>query len=184
MIIPLLVLLATRQKARLVVLLSFFAIFPDFDSIFGPHRMVLHNIFVIVLIPLAFLLFARFKRPELLLPGMIATFFLSSHILLDLDGVAFFYPIDPTAYMFIPHIDFITAPDFHFNFYLEWGAMNLPQKTEYNMLPSISIAYIFFLVLIFVNFKKEIKGAAGKLLVRARALLSKFVKMLRPERAS
>lgn len=184
LVIPLLVLLAAKQSPRLVVPLAFFAIFPDFDSIVGPHRMVLHNVFVIVLIPLAFLLFARYKRPELLLPGMIAAFYLSSHILLDMDGVAFFYPIDQTAYMFVPHLEFFTAPDFHFAFYVEWGSMSLPAKNEYNLLSSISIAYILFLVLLCVVYRDGVKSFPRRFSKGVKSMLAKMKGILRRDRPS
>jgi membrane-bound metal-dependent hydrolase YbcI (DUF457 family) len=184
LIIPLLVMLAARQNTRLVVMLSFFALLPDLDSIFGPHRMVLHNIFVIVLAPLAFLLYARLRKPELLLPGMIALFFLSSHLLLDLDGVAFLYPIDQTAYMFVPYLEFVTMPDFHFVFYVTWGAVELPEKYNYNMLNSTSIAFLLYSVMLCVMFREKVKRFWGKLKVKAKSFLSRLRPGPKKEQAS
>lgn len=182
--IPLLVLLVARQNPRLVIPLSLLAIFPDFDSIVGPHRMVLHNVFVIFLIPLAFILFARLKRPELLLPGMIALFFLSSHLLLDLDGVAFFYPLDATAYQFVPVLEFTTAPNMNLVFYVDWGAVQLPQKAEYNMLPGISVAYLLFFSLLCYQYRKQVKRFTGRVAGALGSLFAKIAKMVRGERPS
>jgi hypothetical protein len=183
LVIPLLVLLVARQNPRLVVPLAFFAILPDFDSLLGPHRMVLHNVFVILLIPLAFIAFARLRRPDLLLPGMIVLFYLSSHLMLDLDGVALFYPLDETAYKFIPVLEFYTAPDVHFVFYFDWGAVPLEQKTQYNLLSQLSFAYLLFLVTIGTVYRKELKGWTKKSVDALKTIARKFKVLFRKKGA-
>jgi hypothetical protein len=73
-------------------------VLPDVDHFLPPfHRLLLHNIFIIVpTISLA--VYARFwaKNDVLFNVSLIATFFLLSHLLLDLftgAGVPLFYPL-------------------------------------------------------------------------------------------
>lgn len=169
--LPMLVLMAAGLDKRQVIPLAFFAIFPDFDSLITPHRVVLHNMFVVVLLPLAFILFAKLRKPQLVLPGMLVLFYLSSHILLDLDGVAFFYPLSMSAYQVIPVFELHTAPGIWFDFYVKWGEIPLPQATEYNLLSSISIAFlVFFLLLAYVN-RTEVRSCVKKVVGRVKSMI-------------
>ena len=174
LVIPLLALLAAKQNVRMAVLLSVFAILPDFDSLFGPHRMMLHNVFVIVLIPLAFIAFARLRKPNLVLPGLIVLFYLCSHTLLDLDGVALFYPLDANAYKFIPVIEFYTAPTVHFAFYVDWGVVPLLQVTEYRLLSGLTIAYIMFIGLLGFTYRDGVKKCVRKTAVAMKSFLRRI----------
>ncbi|MCE8426174.1 MAG: metal-dependent hydrolase [Candidatus Methanoperedens sp.] len=74
---------------RNILILSFFALLPDADAIFLPHRAMLHNILMIVI---PFLLFILVKSKREIFS--IIFFFLASHLLLDLfdGGIFLFYP--------------------------------------------------------------------------------------------
>ena len=174
LMIPLLVMLAAKQDVKTSVLLSFFAIVPDFDSLLGPHRMVLHNVFVVVLIPLVFILIARYKKPEFVLPGFMILFYMSSHVLLDLDGVALFYPLDSNAYRFVPVFELFTAPAVHFNFYISWGVAPLVQVTEYNLFSSLITAYIIFIGLLSVIYRNDIKVCIRKSTVTVKSFIHRI----------
>jgi hypothetical protein len=176
LVIPLLALLAAKQNVRMAVLLSVFAILPDFDSLFGPHRMVLHNVFVIVLIPLAFIAFARLRKPNLVLPGLIVLFYLCSHTLLDLDGVAFFYPLDANAYKFIPVFEFFTAPTVHFAFYFDWGVVPLLPATEYRLISGLTIAYILFVGLLGFTYRDGVKKCIRKTAAAMKLFLRRILR--------
>jgi hypothetical protein len=172
--IPLLVMLAAKQDVKTSVLLSFFAIVPDFDSLLGPHRMVLHNVFVAVLIPLVFIVIARYKKPEFVVPGLIILFYMSSHLLLDLQGVALFYPLDSNAYKFVPVFEFFTAPTVHFNFYIDWGVAPLEQVTEYNLFSPLITAYFLFIGILSVTYRSEIKVCVRK----SKATVKSFIRRI------
>ena len=175
LILPLLLLLAAKQDSRIVVPLSIFAIFPDFDSLLGPHRMVLHNLFVVVGIPLAFILIARVKKPSFVLPGAIIMFYLVSHIVLDMSGVALFYPFSENAFFFVPHLDFTTAPSLSLNFFVEWGTRPLVQSTEYSVIADLAFACILMLAFLAILKRKALPGLIRWEIEKAKQLLRGFL---------
>jgi len=79
-------------------LLSPFALFPEIDALFGMHRMILHNVFI-VMIPVVLYLISRNLKNNILYEKRIIfiliAYFLLSHLILDLayPGVALFYPL-------------------------------------------------------------------------------------------
>jgi membrane-bound metal-dependent hydrolase YbcI (DUF457 family) len=156
--IPLLILLAARMNPRLVVPLSFFALFPDFDSLFGIHRQLFHNIFVTVLIPLAFLIYAKARKPGWVLPIAIIMFYLISHVMLDLSGVALLYPFYQEAFYFEPNLYFYTQPTVRFDLVVEWGVRPLQDDYEYVFISEAGFVYLFVLVAVLVIFRTEMKG--------------------------
>ena len=91
--IPLVMLLLFSKKLGInykkVLALSLFSILPDLDAVFLDHRATFHNILVLA-IPLMFFILLKSRRDIF---GMIG-FFLASHILLDLfnGGVFLLYP--------------------------------------------------------------------------------------------
>ena len=174
LVLPLLLLLAAKQDSRIVVPLSIFAIFPDFDSLLGPHRMVLHNLFVVVGIPLAFVLIARVKRPSFVLPGTIIMLYLVSHIILDMSGVALFYPFYENAFFFVPHVTMTTAPSFSLDFFAEWGTKPLEQTTHYTMIGDLGFALILMLVLLIAINRRKLPGWISWEIEKAKQLLRGF----------
>jgi len=92
--IPLAILLLFSDRLKLdqrkVLALSFFAVLPDADAIFLPHRALFHNIFILI-IPVLLFISLRSRRD---LFGIIC-FYLASHLVLDLfnGGIFLFYPV-------------------------------------------------------------------------------------------
>ena len=175
LILPLLLLLAAKQDSRIVVPLSLFAIFPDFDSLLGPHRMVFHNLFVVVGIPLAFILIARVKKPSFVYPGTIVMFYLVSHIMLDMSGVALLYPFYDSAFYFIPNVTMTTTPNLSLNFFVEWGTKPLTQTGTYSMIGDLGFALILMLVLLIIIKRKELPGWIDWEIRKAKQLVRGFI---------
>lgn len=61
-LLPLIIMIAFSNIAnidkRTILLLSPFALFPEIDALFGMHRLILHNLFI-VLIPLLLYLISK-----------------------------------------------------------------------------------------------------------------------------
>jgi hypothetical protein len=104
--IPLAILLIFSKELKLdprkILFLSFFAMLPDADAIFLPHRAVHHNVLVVVF-PLLLFILMKSKREVL---GIIF-FFLASHLLLDLfdGGIFLFYPFYDSV--FYAHVELL-----------------------------------------------------------------------------
>lgn len=95
LLLPVLVLLALRVRVRYALGLAPLALLPDLDgmSTMG-HRIYLHNVFVLALVALVAYLVARRIEggKDARLVGLVAAFFLGSHLVLDL--------ADPTGWLF------------------------------------------------------------------------------------
>ncbi len=91
-LIPLFILLIFSDKINLskkmIILLSFFAIFPDLDM-FAFHRATLHNLFI----PIVLFLFIYFSTNSII-KAMVVAYYILSHIILDtfVQGVFVLYP--------------------------------------------------------------------------------------------
>jgi len=115
--IPLLILLALRIETRKILLMLPFSVLLDLDYFFMMGRQLFHNVFVVILIPLIVIFYLHKEHPEYREYGMIAFFFLLSHLILDLgEGIALFYPILTDFYyfeveMFFQFIGPIPIPD-------------------------------------------------------------------------
>ncbi len=118
--IPLVILLLFSEKFKIhpknVFILAIFGIIPDID-IFFYHRASFHNIFL-VLIPFIFFILRDKKE----IPGIIC-FYLTSHLLLDIfnGGVYILYPFNELSFyvkaelafrnnIFLPVLDFGFRP--------------------------------------------------------------------------
>jgi hypothetical protein len=78
-----------KEDHKYILLLLPFAVFPDIDTLATEHRALLHNIFI----PLALALIGiSVKKMRSIF--FIATFYFSSHIILDLfgGGIVLFFP--------------------------------------------------------------------------------------------
>ncbi len=112
--IPVVILLLFSKELKLnpreVITLSFFAVFPDTDSIFfllklSPvplHRVLFHNVFIVI-IPLLLFIFVKSRRAVF---GIIC-FYLTSHLILDLftGGIFLFYPVYNNV--FFAHVELL-----------------------------------------------------------------------------
>jgi membrane-bound metal-dependent hydrolase YbcI (DUF457 family) len=96
--LPLIALLSVGEFKKKYLLLSVFAIFPDFDVFLGVHRGLFHSL--IFLLPLAvFLMLLEYGLFSKIKYSLVAIFFLFSHMFLDFlaGGVPFLYPIVNTG---------------------------------------------------------------------------------------
>ena len=121
--IPLIILLALRVDTRKVLLILPFSVVMDLDFFIpGAHRMVFHNVWIAIVIPVLVILYLDRFYPKYRSYGLIAFFFLLSHLVLDLaDGVALLYPIVTDFYyfeaeMFFQFIGPVPIPDFSINY--------------------------------------------------------------------
>ena len=94
------------RHRKYVLLLLPFAVLPDLDHLppFYAPRLYFHNVFILVL-PLAIALYALATKRGLLFDvGLMASFCLLSHLVLDFfvggSGEALFYPVTTTMYGF------------------------------------------------------------------------------------
>jgi len=158
--LPLTMLLALRIDTRTVVLLSPLAILPDFDAAFGLHRAMFHSFIPIVVLPAVLLVYARLKRPEWMLGAWLALFYLSSHVVLDLAGVAFLWPVVQDQFYFQPEITFNLEGGVNFGFEFEYGMKPLEEMGTTSFLSESGFAIIFLIALIAMVFRKEALSAA------------------------
>jgi hypothetical protein len=112
--IPVAILLLFSKKFNLdpreVITLSFFAVLPDTDSLFfvfklSPvplHRILLHNVFIVI-IPLLLFILVKNRRQMF---GIIC-FYLMSHLILDLftGGISLLYPVYDN--IFFAHVELL-----------------------------------------------------------------------------
>ena len=128
--IPLVILLLFSKNLKLnsreVIALSFFAVLPDTDTLFfvlklsstSLHRVLFHNAFILV-IPLLCFIFVKSRREAF---GIIS-FYLSSHLILDLfsGGIFLFYPFYNSV--FYANVELLLSND-SFTPALEYGISN------------------------------------------------------------
>lgn len=161
--IPVLILLALRVNTRKILLMLPFTFLIDLDVFFdGTHRLLFHNIFVAVLLPLACVFYVKEYYREYFDYAWIAFFFIISSLILDLgQGVALIYPISTDFYYLEAEILFkfwgpIPIPDIVFNFGT-WAAertaivsQNMGAKDTVTRYPSMSNTSfgLFFTLLI------------------------------------
>jgi membrane-bound metal-dependent hydrolase YbcI (DUF457 family) len=176
LLLPLMFLLAIRMDYRMAVVFAPLAVLPDFDALFGLHRALGHSFVPILVLPMAIILFARFKRPELLLPALIVQFYLASHVVLDLGGVAFLWPIVPEQFYFEPAVTFTADGGFSLGFHLDYGWRELPDMGTTSFLSDAGAALILLGALMTVVFRREAVGALRK---AWSAVRETFFKVLR-----
>jgi membrane-bound metal-dependent hydrolase YbcI (DUF457 family) len=162
LLLPLMFLLAIRMDYRRAIMFAPLAVLPDFDALFGLHRALGHSFIPILVLPMAILLYARFRRPELLLSALIVQFYLASHVVLDLGGVAFLWPVIPEQFYFEPAITFTADGGLSLGFYLDYGWRELPEMGTTSFLSDAGVALILLVVLMTVVFRREAVGAMGK----------------------
>ncbi len=153
--LPLLFLLALRVDARKAVLLAPLAVFPDFDAVFDLHRAAFHNFIFTLILPLGLIAYSKWKRPEWLTWALVAQFYLASHIVLDLAGVSFLWPIVKDQIYFDPEITFNLQGGVNFAFHLKYGLMPYRPMGTTDFLSEAGFALIFLAILMCAVFRKE-----------------------------
>ncbi|HEX7392160.1 MAG TPA: metal-dependent hydrolase [Thermoplasmata archaeon] len=155
LLLPLLFLLAVRIDSRKVLLLAPLAILPDFDALFGLHRALFHSFIPLVILPLGFVLYSKWYKPEWMLGSLIALFYLLSHLVLDLGGVAFLWPFTSDQFYFDPQIEFNLQGGINFNIDIEYGMRPFEQMGTTSFLSGEGAALLLLGVLVTVVFRKE-----------------------------
>ena len=171
LLLPLLFLLAIRVDQKKALLLAPLAILPDFDALFGLHRALGHSFVPILIIPMGILLYSRYFRPEWVSYAFIAQFYLASHIVLDLGGVAFLCPLVDQQFYFESEVTFTADGGFSIGFGLDCGMRELADMGTTSLLSDMGFAMIFLGVLAIVVFRKEAMEALRSALNTVTAVL-------------
>ena len=98
--LPLIAIYSLRREkfSKIYLLMTIFAVLPDFDVFLGIHRSYLHSLLFLIPLAVFVLVIERVFRSKIEYAG-VAAFFLFSHIFLDFfaGGVPFLYPIIKTG---------------------------------------------------------------------------------------
>ncbi len=98
------------------------AVIPDVDIFFRAHRLLFHNVFVLVLLPLLLGYYIYHYHRKYFPYAWIGIFYLAAHLILDLsEGVALLYPLTTDFYTIQANMAFgfwngIPYPSFRFIF--------------------------------------------------------------------
>jgi len=155
LLLPVLFLLALRIDTRKVLMFAPLAIFPDFDAVFGLHRAVFHSFIPVLVFPVGLILYSRFKRPEWMLGALLVQFYLASHVILDLGGVAFAWPFTSEMLYFDPELTFNMQGGINFVFHLKYGLKPYVEMGTTDFLSESGFAMIFLGMLVGIVFRKE-----------------------------
>ena len=155
LVFPLLFLLALRIEPKKALLFAPIAILPDFDALFGLHRALGHSFIPILVVPMILIAYSKFKKPEWFFGALLVQFYLASHIILDLGGVAFLWPIVPEQFYFEPGITFAASDGFDIGFTLDYGMRELSEMGTTSLLSDTGFALIFLGILTVAVFRKE-----------------------------
>jgi len=158
LLLPLLFLLAVRVDAKKALLFAPLAVLPDFDALFGLHRALFHSFIPILVLPMIFLVYSKLRKPEWMFGSMIALFYLASHVVLDLGGVAFFWPVVQEQFYFDPQVQFDLQGGVNFTISIEYGMKELEQMGTTSFLSHEGAALLMLGVLVLVVFRKEALG--------------------------
>ncbi len=155
LLMPLLFLLAVRVDAKKALLFAPLAVLPDFDALFGLHRALFHSFIPILVLPMIFLVYSNLRKTEWMFGSMIALFYLASHVVLDLGGVAFLWPVVPEQFYFDPQVQFDLQGGVNFKISIEYGMKELEQMGTTSFLSQEGAALLLLGVLVLVVFRKE-----------------------------
>jgi len=176
LLLPLLFLLALRLDSKKVLLLAPLAILPDFDAAFDLHRAVFHSFIPVVILPVALILYSKYKRPEWMLGALLVQFYLASHVVLDLGGVAFAWPFTTDMLYFDPEVTFNMQGGINFVFHLDYGLRPYVQMGTTDILSGSGFALIFLGVLVLVIFRKEALSALKQAWVVVRGFFEHLIR--------
>lgn len=131
-------------------LLAFLGIIADFDILFGIHRIGLHSplLVIICLLPPIFLIKDQEKRHYLLL----ATYFLSSHIILDFftGGVPVLWPFSPILvgidFSFMLKVGSLSIEEFSIK--LVFSRPIFTEHKEFSLIQAPGVITAFFYMLL------------------------------------
>jgi len=107
--------------------------------------------------------------------ALLTQFYLASHVILDITGgVAFLYPFTTEQIFIDPEITFNMTGGVNFGFHLNWGMRPLREMGTVDFLSDTGFTLIFLGILTCVVFRKEMVGAARRVLSTAKELLGKL----------
>lgn len=175
LLLPLLFLLALRVDTRRAVLLAPLAILPDLDALFGLHRALGHSFIPILVLPMAVLAYSRFMRPERMPVAVLTQFYLASHVVLDLGGVAFLWPFVEDQFYIDLAVTLSTDTGFDIGLTADWGTRELVQVETTYIVSGFGFALIFLATLSAAVFRREFAAALSRL----RSLAASLPRMLR-----
>jgi membrane-bound metal-dependent hydrolase YbcI (DUF457 family) len=173
LLLPVLFLLAMRIDTRKVLMFAPLAIFPDFDAVFGLHRAVFHSFIPILVLPIGLMIYSKLKRPEWMLSALLVQFFLASHIVLDLGGVAFLWPFVKDQMFFDPVIRFNLQGGINFMIHFDYGWRPYVPMATTDFVSETGFAMVFLGILVGIVFRKEAWASIRRI---GRIVLSFFVR--------
>jgi len=173
LLLPTLFLLALRLDPKRVLLLAPLAVLPDFDALFGLHRALGHSFIPILVLPMALLVYAKYRRPEWFQAAVLVQFFLASHVVLDLGGVAFLWPFVKEQFYFDPGITFSADGGFHMDFTLDYGLRPLADMGTTSFLSDTGFALILLGLLAAVIFRPQARAALRTTLDAVKGLFAR-----------
>lgn len=162
LLLPLLFLLALRVDTRRAVLLAPLAVLPDLDALFGLHRALGHSFIPILVAPMALLAYSRLKRPEWMPAALMVQFYLASHVVLDLGGVAFLWPVVGDQFYLELGVTFTASDGYDIGFVADWGTRELQEMGTTYILSDFGVALALLLALTAAVFRREAKAALAK----------------------
>lgn len=156
--IPIVILLIFSSKLKInpknILILGFFAILPDIDIYFN-HRASFHNIFILI-IPILIFIFIRNKIENKIEISGIISFYLISHIILDIfnGGVFLLYPFYNDVLFVRTDIRF---DDNIFNYGINDKIVNIPKIGESIISSENTGTLILLMIIVLIVIIKKFK---------------------------
>ncbi len=175
LLFPLLFLLALRVDTRRAVLLAPLAVLPDLDALFGLHRALGHSFIPILVLPMALLAYSKYMRPEWMPAAVLTQFYLASHVVLDLGGVAFLWPLVGDQFYLELGVTLSADDGFDIGLVADWGTRELADMGTTYVLSDFGFALLFLAALSAAAFRREFASALSRL----RSVLASLPGMLR-----
>ncbi|MEM0344267.1 MAG: hypothetical protein QXT42_06970 [Thermoplasmata archaeon] len=173
LLLPLLLLLALRVDTRLSVMLAPIAVLPDFDAAFGLHRAAFHSFIPVVVVPVGLILYAKYRRPEWMLPALLVLFYMASHVVLDLGGVAFLWPLTTDMFYFDPQLRFNLQGGINFEWHLDMGIREYVKMGETDFISEAGFALLFLMVLAAAIYRREALSSLKRIVGVVRELFAR-----------
>jgi membrane-bound metal-dependent hydrolase YbcI (DUF457 family) len=164
LLLPLLIVLGIGVNSRLAILLAPLAILPDFDALTGWHRAVGHSFIPMIVMPVAILVYAKLKRPEWLTAALLVQFYLLSHLVLDISGVAFLWPFTTDMYYISATLHFSAVDGYEFDFNFDYGSRPYQSMGETDFISTATFGVLALVLLTAVVYRKEALGAARRVI--------------------
>lgn len=172
LMLPLMFLLALKVDARRAVLLAPLAVLPDFDALFGLHRALGHSFVPILVAPAAVLIYSHVKRPEWYQAALVAQFYLASHVILDLGGVAFLWPVVQEQFYLDLGVTFADDGGFKIGLIADWGMKDLEDMGTTDLVSYYGFALVFLGILTAAVFREEALSAFRRIVSFVRSIPS------------